>query len=448
MNKKNQITLFFTAVLITGVLFSSCKKDEYIPHPPEAVTIEEASGLASVAQEDTLYFSAKITSALETKLLWMVDGKEAGNGDILKFTSEILGKHTVQLTVTNPDGSKSASADVEVYGKYRHGTFVLSEGNMSNENGILTFISERGVITDSAYHKANKSFLGNVSQDMFIADGKIYVISQNGNRLGGDGMLVIANSETLKKEAAYNAEISETLSWPTHVAVIGQDIYIRDNRGIHLFNASAKTVTPVEGTDGARKNRMAVAENKLFVPGANVIFVIEKGKLVHTIQMPGQVSGVIKASDGNIYASCTSKPSKIIKIKASDYSFIQTNDITDVQVGAGWGATPGISAKGDTLYFSNATTKIYRHIFSKNQTAFMVDVKTGIENANIVYNNLAVHPVTGRVYFNTIKAYPEYLKNNISVWKDGGSSLTLENNYQNHTHFPAGIFFTENFNRK
>ena len=107
------------------------------------------------------------------------------------------------------------SVNVTVYGKYRDGVFVLNEGNMTSENGFLTFISPKGEVTDSVYYKVNGSSLGNVTQSLFIADKKMYIISQNGNRMNGDGLLVVADAETLKKVAAYNDELAD-LSWPTH----------------------------------------------------------------------------------------------------------------------------------------------------------------------------------------------------------------------------------------
>lgn len=76
----------------------------------------------------------------------------------------------------------------------------------------------------------------------------------------------------------------------------------------------------------------------------------------------------------------------------------------------------------------------------------MVDAKTYVDNANIVYNNIAVHPRTGKVYLNTIKAFGwDFLINNISVFDLESATPVLDNNYQNYTHFPAGIFFPADF---
>ncbi|GAB6122088.1 DUF5074 domain-containing protein [Dysgonomonas termitidis] len=334
------------------------------------------------------------------------------------------------------------------------GVFILNEGNMTTENGSLIYISPEGQLYDRVYNSSNGTELGNVTQDLFIQNGKMYIISQNGrkNPIGtgfeNDGMLVVANSETLKKEASYNDELSN-LNWPTHIAVLDdENIFIRDNYGVHLFNSKTKELTLITGTTGAKKNRMAVADNKVFASIGSKLVVLEKGKtnVTQTIDMGAAISGVIKSKDGNLWVSTTGSPNKISKVSSSNYSTIKTNEITIGKVGAGAGATPGITAKGDTLYYSNASTTIYRHIFSTGESKEMVNAKTFVTNANIVYNNIAVHPRTGKVYLNTIKAYGwDFLINNISVFDLEGTEPVLSNNYQNYTHFPAGIFFPADF---
>lgn len=441
--KKNLI--YFSLFVFAGLVASCSDDDEkYTPIPP-VVSIENTSGTLSVAQEDTLYFKANIESPIESSFQWSVNGKEASTDSILKFTSEEMGKFEIALTAKNADGEHSATTSVEVYGKYKYGTFVLNEG--SSSNGTLIFISPKGGITDSIYYKANGSFLGGVSQDLFIANNKMYIVSQNG---GGDGFLVIANAETLKKEIGFQDELASlTKAWPTHVAVLGENnVYLRSGNGIHLFDLSTKTLIDIKGTVGALKNRMAVADDKVFVPTSSKnVLVIEAGKdtISHTIEMDASISGVIKSSDGNLFISCTGTPNKIVKINAKDYSVMQTNEVKE-SLSAGWGATPGISAKGDTLYFSGASTKIYRHVFNKNQTDFMVDASTMVDNTNYVYNNLAVNPVSGEVVLNTIGDYKTYDEtNNISFFDFSGSEPKLSANYIGHTRFPAGIFFTYNF---
>ncbi|WP_295120146.1 DUF5074 domain-containing protein [uncultured Chitinophaga sp.] len=435
----------------TAMAVVSCSKNDTDAPVPE-VDIVNVLSETTVAQEDTLFFKVKASQG--STFAWTVDGKDAIVKDsIFKFVTSELGEHTITVTASRNGQTATSHEKIFVYGKYKFGTFVLNEGNMTTENGSLTFISPKGIVTDSAYYKANGTELGNVAQDLYIQNNKIYIISQNGkkNAVGAsftnDGLLVVANAETLKKEAAYNDELA-TLSWPTHVAVLNEEnVIIRDNKGLHRFNTTTKVLTFIKGSRSAAKLTMAVSNNKLFAAAGTKVFVVEPNKdtLTIALDIKASVSGVVKASDGNIWVSNTGSPARISKINYRDYSVIKANDITVGSVSAGFGATPGITAKGDTLYFSGAGTKIYRHIFSIGATEFMVDAKTMVENANILYNNIAVHPVTGEVYLNTIKAYGlDYLINNTSVFNfSNGTALTA--NYKNYTNFPAGTFFTCNF---
>lgn len=391
----------------------------------------------------SLSFTANIMPDAQYAFTWSVNNEQVASQASYSLSPKNAGDYQIILTAKNPYGLLYAdTCNVNVY-DFSNGTFILNEGNMSSEQGSLIFISPDGTLTDSLYWRVNGSFLGNVTQDLYIANHKSYIISQNG---GGDGMLVVANAATLHKEAAYSKEQLGDLSWPTHIAVIGDKAYIRDNNGVHLFNLSSKTTHFIEGSMGADKNRMAVVADKLFVPAGKSIYVIQHDTIAHTITMPADISGIIKSSDNHLWVACTNTPAQISKVSADDYSILQTNELENAQVGAGWAATPAISAKDDTLYFSNASTKIYRHIFSLNKTDYITDVKQHIPNADIVYNNLAVHPKTGEVYFSTIKGYgSDFLINDITVFNCSGSTPLLKADYKNYTHFPAGIFFTDNY---
>lgn len=323
------------------------------------------------------------------------------------------------------------------------GTFVLNEGNMSSDNGSVIYITANGRLINYAYWRMNGSELGNVGQDMFIADGKVYIISQNG---GNDGILVEADAKTLKCTDKFSKSDLSGLSWPTHVAVVGRMAYIRDNAGVWSLDLDTRTLTFIEGTKGALKNRMAVVGGKVFVPAKNSIFVFENGGLVETISLDDTVTGVVKSDEaGYLWVSCSASPAQIIKLAAGDYTQ-EKHTLTAGGVASGWGATPGISAKGDEIYFCNNTSTIYRHTFSTNTTETLGDVKPNVANWGMIYNMPAVHPVTGEYYYNTILGYGwSFLTNDISVYDLSSGTPAMVADYQNYTHFPAGIFFTAAF---
>lgn len=337
------------------------------------------------------------------------------------------------------------------------GIFILNEGNMTTENASLIYISPDEQVYENVYRNANGSQLGNTGQDLFIYNNKIYIITQNGktNPLGSvfqnDGMLVVANAETMRKEAAYTDELSN-LSWPTHIAVLDEsNIFIRDNNGVYRFNSITKELQLVPGTKGAVKNRMAVADGKVFYYAGKNLSVLEKDAVgvSKTIEMSNSIRGIEKSKDGHVWVATSDK--KISKVNSADYTIIKTNDLTVGNVGNSLFATPGITSKGDTLYYGTGNMTIYRHIFSTGESKEMVNtatVKSLVPDAGMEYNSIGVHPETGKVYMNTIKGYGwDFTINNISVFDfdNGDAGPVLYNNYRNHTRFPAGIFFPANF---
>ena len=449
--KKNII--YFLSCLVLTVGLVSCSDDDKEPLSPLTVVIEGAEA-QEVVQGTTLNLKAVVEGSSEVKYAWTLNGKEVSTTPAYEFTATDLGKSEIQLKVSNAEqGEAAAKLDLDVYGKYKYGTFILNEGASlrGDKGGSLIFISPEGELVEMAFQKENNgAWLGSVPQDVFIANNKMYIVSQNGGNEGG--FLTIVNAETLKLETAFGDELKSQVSWPTHVAVLGDDnIYLRDNGGIKLFHPSTGEATLIEGTKGARKNTMAVVGGKVFASQNKNLLVIESGKdkVSATVEFDGNISGVVKSSDNNVWVSVST--GKIAKVSAKDYSIIKENDLSADKdatktLSASFAAAPSITAKGDTLYMSGLATKIYRHIFSTNETKLMVDVKEMVENANIVYNTVTVDPVTEGVYFNTIKGYGDNVGiNQISIFDFSGTTPTLRAAYNDCTKYPAGVFFTSNF---
>lgn len=449
--KKNII--YFLSCLVLTVGLVSCSDDDKEPLSPLTVVIEGAEA-QEVVQGTTLNLKAVVEGSSEVKYAWTLNGKEVSTTPAYEFTATDLGKSEIQLKVSNAEqGEAAAKLDLDVYGKYKYGTFILNEGASlrGDKGGSLIFISPEGELVEMAFQKENNgAWLGSVPQDVFIANNKMYIVSQNGGNEGG--FLTIVNAETLKLETAFGDELKSQVSWPTHVAVLGDDnIYLRDNGGIKLFHPSTGEATLIEGTKGARKNTMAVVGGKVFASQNKNLLVIESGKdkVSATVEFDGNISGVVKSSDNNVWVSVST--GKIAKVSAKDYSIIKENDLSADKdatktLSASFAAAPSITAKGDTLYMSGLATKVYRHIFSTNETKLMVDAKEMVENANIVYNTVAVDPVTEGVYLNTIKGYGDNVSiNQISIFDFSGATPTLKAHYNDCTRCPAGVFFTSNF---
>lgn len=155
------------------------------------------------------------------------------------------------------------------------GTFVLNEGNMSSDNGSVIYITANGRLINYAYWRMNGSELGNVGQDMFIADGKAYIISQNG---GNDGILVEADARTLKRTGKFGKSDLPGLSMPSHVAVIGRTAYIRDNAGVYKLDLDTKALSFIEGSQGALKTAWRSSATKCSFLRANLSWSWKRGR--------------------------------------------------------------------------------------------------------------------------------------------------------------------------
>ena len=232
---------FYLVLWVLGIFvgfLSSCDDDKYKPGVPELEIVSE-SGVFTVAKEDTLFLKAKLNNPQETKLSWTMNGQEVSTDSVYMFIAANMGNYKIDVKATDGGEETTVSVSVEVYGKYKYGTFILNEGQVwKGHYGTLAFISPKGIVTDSVYFKENGGSLGGGTQDLYIRNNKLYIISQNGGNDGG--FLTIANAETLKKENSYEDELGSTLSMPSHIAVLDDnDIYIRDNNGVYRFNPSS-----------------------------------------------------------------------------------------------------------------------------------------------------------------------------------------------------------------
>lgn len=336
-----------------------------------------------------------------------------------------------------------------------NGIFVLNEGNMTTETGSLIYISPKGVVMENVYQTVNGKNLGNVTQDLFIHDGKMYIIAQNGNtsstglEFQNEGFLTVADLKTMKRVAGYNDEL-KSLSWSSHIAVLDDsNIFIRDNHGVHLFDSATGKLTKIEGSDGAKKLTMAVAAGKVFAAAGSNVLVFEKGKtsVSKTISMGANVTGVVKSHDNNLWIATVGTPQKITKLDASTLEVIKVNEVKEGSMSTGPAASSGITAVGDLIYYSGMTTKIHVHNFATGESKLIDDVKPQIKDPGMLYNTIGVHPKTGHVFMNTIKAFGwDFLVNSISEFEVSTGKAIKKNEFKDHTHFPAGFFFTANFN--
>ena len=450
--------LIASLALIAGL--ASCKKDDPTPspNPPSTLTIDGVASSLEFYQLDTAHLRvAGVAKDAAAKAVWAVNGAKAAEGATFDFTTAHPGKYEVTLTV---DG-KSAKHTYTVAPRFSEGAFLLNEGNSGNETGSLTYIHpSKKLVIDQAYFHINGTKLGNVCQDLAFGNDKVYIISQNGPRNGGEGLLTIAEAGSLKKVKVYN-DATLAQKWPTHIAVIRDHIYLRADykatptspKGCIYRGTEDGGFTLIPETEGVMKMRMAQIGERLFaLTSDSKVLMIQGTQVVRELDLsPAKPTGIAVSHDGKLWVSTTS-PNAILKVDPTPDNFVALDThVLDKSISAtgpqSWERTTSSAffAHGDKLYFTGQSSVIYCHDFATSKTSQVIDVKTidGVgTSANQYYNSLGVDPSTGELYYAAFEDYSTYNKKNVTmVLKADGTKLLLKEQVNS---FPAGFFFIPN----
>lgn len=411
-------------------------------NPTPELSLNFTNDATTIQQLESITATATGTEATTNPsgIIWELNGKEVSQGITYTFRPILPGRYTL-VVKSSTKKDVSVTRDYTVEPRFTKGAFLLNEGNMTNETGTLSYVDVDGkVILDSVYIHINGTKLGNVCQDLTFANDKVYIISQNGPKNDGEGLLTIAKANSLEKIKVFN-DATLAKEWPTHIAVIGDRIYLRANDGIHVGteNGGFKLI---EGTRGAQKIRMVTIGQRVFASTSDKkILMIQGDQVVKELTLANTASGLALADDGNLWVSYT-KPNTIAKVNPdpSDFKIIASNELKE-SPSVGWGATSGIFPFGNTIYFSGATTTIRKHDFAAKTTsvfANILDSKYAPE-MKIHYNSLGVDPKTGYIYYAGIKGFGmDYKINTTFVLDPQGNILVKKDNTNS---FPAGWYF-------
>lgn len=265
-------------LLAGGLFFTGCQNEE-APAVKFAVN-ELVSGDSLTVfpgQQLALSYSAENMTDLEVGTLpddWKAE-IDPQSSKILITAPVAEAREGVYPVILLANGNGSVASftvmvELEMYDRSK-GVFVLNEGNMTTENGSLSYISPSGTVVADAYKTSNGTELGNVCQDMSVSGDLLYIISQNGDlaptgaQFNNDGMLVIADVRTLQKKNAFSRAELAQLEWPTHIAALDkQHVYIRDKKGIWRLDTESRQLTFIDGSEGAPQAPFVVMNGKVY----------------------------------------------------------------------------------------------------------------------------------------------------------------------------------------
>lgn len=441
--------LWASLALVVG--FASCKKDDPNNNgltPTEELKLTASTDATKVQQIDKIELTAsgsRVTAAPD-QVAWLVNGKQVAKGAKYTFIPPLPGNYTVILRAGNREITRKYTVAEP---RFTKGAFLLNEGRGTDdvETGTLTYVDVRGkVILDSAYIHVNGTKLGHVCQDLAFANEKIYIISQNGKRNGGEGLLTIAKANTLEKIKVFNDAALEAKD-PTHIAVIDSRIYLRAGDGVYLGTEDGGFKI-IAGTEKAQTLRMATIGQRVFVSTSDKkLLMIQGGQVVQTLALGEKATGLALADDGNLWVSISNQGqnNQILKVSAdpADFKILDKQTITPSL--HNYTTASVIQPYGNSLYFAVAAwgkpISIQKYDFATKATSVFANILDSkyAPTMKQYYNSLGVDPKTGYVYYAGIKGFLNDYKINTTLVLDTKGNILVKKDNTNS--FPAGWYF-------
>ena len=433
MNKKLQIAFLAIALGLTA-----CVQDEVMPKLPEDLHIDASSGATNLHQLEKADFTAVGSTVKDGKdVTWYVNGKQVARGLNYAFSSNLPGEFEIMIKANGQEFKKKYG----VRPRFDKGVFLLNEGSMNTETGSLTYLNAKHkVIVDNAFYRVNGKRLGNVCQDMAFANDKIYIISQNGKAHGGEGMLVIAEAKSLKFLSEYTDEKLVALN-PSHIAVVGDKIYLRTDKGIYVGGEHGGFKLIPETLQASKLNMKTGGDLVFALTQDNKVLMIQGDRVVASLALAaGKVSGLALSNNGSLFMSYTN-PNRIAKLSQDpkEFKILEEQNEETANLAQKETSSSRIFAYGNMLYIPNDRV-IYVHDFSTKKTSKWSDVNSEEYSTalNQYYNSLGLDD-KGNVYYAALEGWGDKYKNNLTLIMDATKKTTILEKMGVNA-FPAGFY--------
>ena len=259
------------------------------------------------------------------------------------------------------------------------------------------------------------------------------------------------------------------------VAVVDENtIFIRDSKGVWKFNPTSKELTFMEGIEKAVKQPFVVLQGKAFT-----FSTLQSGVSMSLLSFDAASTKATKVSVGYDFKKLNAigyRDENSLYV-AGVFDYLQQSYLCSfnfdgnrlnrdgfVYISAPIKSRNGFASswftsKDDEVYYlvgsmlSHVTYKAGEKLkpktkgpdddsktFKASYEDELLDVYDLGDNASIIYNGVAFHPVTGEIYLNTLKGFGEDYKTN-NIWRIDPEKKVSTRTWENHTAFPAGIFF-------
>lgn len=432
------------------------------------------------------YFAMLFSCMLLVSACDSVTPDNNGNGDEQNGNGD-------EVVDGDNESDKDENASTDVTGGYASpdGVMILNQGAVT-ELSTITYIAPDGTVEEDVYKKANGTYFGHTAQDMYMHNGKLYILSNNTNDYDnelGDGSLVIADAVTLKKEKVFkyedlkylkpegSLEKEDSLFLPTPfcniVVVDEKNVFLSSTKSLYRldsttgnlyilkggfhFGNGGNTIEAVASTRG-----MTVIGDCIYSGGGGfwestrlLEFAKDKNEATRKIvDLNGDfISGVCRTGDREIMlATCGrsgSKKNYLYFVDIDKWEIVKEQTIP-VDISAEFFNNSGVTLAGDYLYFAAGTLKISR-ISLKDWTVDkdFIDINKDAPNAKYLNCNVVADSKKQYIYVAVSDEYGEDIvsKGNVLVYDCSKDTPILIRNIENKTSYPVGIYPMSNFGK-
>ena len=302
-------------------------------------------------------------------------------------------------------------------GLYENGYFVTNEGNFGTGNGSLSFIDDRGSVSNNIFAQTNSFSLGDVVQSMEIINEKAYIVVNNSSKIE------VANIDSMAHVATINGLIS-----PRYILQVSNErAYISDwgIGGIHVLDLNNNSIISNIST-GQGPEKMLIKDNKAYICNVggfgldNTVSVIdtENDVLITNINVGDKPNSIVEDANGNIWVLAGGNTEydanwNVVAETPGELTTInsETNNV-DGSVVFEVGDHPKdliIDDNGTTLYFSNGSWSksvysfnIYNNMLSENPIINKSFYSLGYNDNHIYGTDVKDYVQNGWTYkFNT-----------------------------------------------
>lgn len=383
-----------------------------------------------------------------------------------------------------PETSLSGYADP-------NGILILNQGTYTLENAFLSYLAPDGTIEADAYRNANGTELGNDGVGLYMRDGKLYILCNDWRKVEGkennDGLLVIANAETLQKEKSFKREemkfahpindVQEEVdeSMKGIAALDERNIFIIA-QGVLRFDSTTGELNLMEGAyeignkGSANTVESTVSPRGMLTAGdclyaaaggfwsSTALLEFAKGKdeVNRRLELGkgDQISGMCLTDDGTLVVGTYTRGKDtgyLYFIDLENWSVKEQKNIP-ANISAGSGDTSGITYLNGCIYFTGAeeteftsvlNTTVSRYSLATGRTEKnIIDIRTDRPDANFLDCGLVADPNTGYIYVATSKERREGLvpESDMLVYDCNGEKPRFIRSIPNVTHYVNGIY--------